>query len=130
VSTNDEVLEAAATLVEAFARGDLEAYFACFEPGASFVFHTTDRPLLSTEAYREEWARWVREDGLQILRARSSGQHVQDLGDVAVFLHDVETVTATSAAEATIHERETIVFRRQRDGSWKAVHEHLSPAGG
>jgi ketosteroid isomerase-like protein len=129
VSTTDDVLAAASTLVDAFARGDLEAYFGCFEPGASFLFHTTDRPLLSTEAYREEWARWVRDDGLRILSARSSGQHVQDLGDVAVFLHEVETVVSTTGGEETIAERETIVFRRQPDGSWKAVHEHLSPAG-
>ena len=25
-------------------------------------------------------------------------------------------------------ERETIVFARQQDGGWLAVHEHLSPA--
>jgi hypothetical protein len=54
----------------------------------------------------------------QVLEA--ADRLVADLGDTAVFAHDVET----------LHERETIVFARQDDGNLLAVHEHLSPAGG
>ena len=54
---------------------------------------------------------------------------VQDLGDTAVFTHDVRTHLSTFSGEETLHERETIVFARQEDGNWLAVHEHLSPAG-
>ena len=32
------------------------------------------------------------------------------------------------AGEETLHERETIVFAREEDGRWLAVHEHLSAA--
>jgi ketosteroid isomerase-like protein len=54
-------------LVAAFGRGDLEAYFACFSEDATFLFHTTDRLLGSLEEYRQEWARWVRDDGFQVV---------------------------------------------------------------
>jgi ketosteroid isomerase-like protein len=33
-----------------------------------------------------------------------------------------------SETETEQGERETIVFRREPDGRWLAVHEHLSPA--
>ena len=40
--------------------------------------------------------------------------------------HRVDTRIATHQGEAELHERETIVFRRD-DGRWSAIHEHLSP---
>ena len=42
------------------------AYFAHFHPDATFLFHTTDRRLTSTEEYRQEWAQWVAEDGFAV----------------------------------------------------------------
>jgi ketosteroid isomerase-like protein len=73
----------------------------------------------------------VREEGFEVLECHSSGRRVQELGDVAVFTHDVETRVSTLAGgEETLRERETIVFVRQDEGSWLAVHEHLSPAAG
>jgi hypothetical protein len=39
----------------------------------------------------------------------------------------VTTLVRTSAGEQTVHERESIVFCRRSDGTWTAVHEHLSP---
>lgn len=53
---------------------------------------------------------------------------MQDLGETAVFTHDVETRVSTRDGEETLRERETIVFARQADGDRLAVHEHLSPA--
>jgi ketosteroid isomerase-like protein len=50
------------------------------------------------------------------------------LGDAAVIVHDVVTDVETRAGAETLRERETIVFARQGDGRWLAVHEHLSPA--
>lgn len=55
-------------------------------------------------------------------------RRVQDLGDAAVFTHDVRTRVRMPAGEETLHERETIVFAREEDGRWLAVHEHLSAA--
>jgi ketosteroid isomerase-like protein len=122
-----EVRAAAEALVSAFGRGDLEAYFGCFAADATFLFHTTDRLLTSTEEYRREWARWVTDDGFQVVDCESTDAVVQILGDTGVFTHRVRTTVRTNDGEDVLHERETIVFAR-RDGRWLGVHEHLSPA--
>lgn len=126
--TQDEVLTAAGQLVEAFASHDTTAYFASFAPDATFVFHTHAVPLGDRAAYRELWTAWER-DGFRVLSCSSSEQRVQVLGaDVAVFSHRVHTVLRTGDGQEAVDERETIVFQRQTDGEWLAVHEHLSPA--
>lgn len=123
-----EVREAAAALVDAFGRGDLEAYFACFDDDATFLFHTTDRLLPSTAEFRREWNRWVEEDDFRVLACETARTTVQDLGGIAVLTHEVRTTVSTRAGQEQLHERETIVFRRSDAGRWLAVHEHLSPA--
>jgi len=130
VSADDEVRRAAEALVSAFGSGDLDAYFGCFADDATFLFHTTDRLLTSTEAYRREWARWAAEDGFRVLDCTTTDSVVQVLGETAVVTHRVRTTVATDEGESVLHERETIVFARQDDGRWLAVHEHLSPAPG
>ena len=123
-----QVLEAADQLVTAFGEGRVDDYFACFHPEATFIFYTTDRRLESTAEWRLMWDRLVCEDDFRVLECFSRERRVQDLGDSAVFTHDVETLISTRSGEETLHERETIVFARQEDGGWLAVHEHLSPA--
>ncbi len=123
-----QVLEAADRLVGAFGDGRVEEYFACFHPRATFVFYTTDRRLESTAEWRELWDTLERDEGFEVLECNSRGRRVQDLGDTAVFTHDVRTRVSTHAGEETLHERETIVFAREESGNWLAVHEHLSPA--
>jgi ketosteroid isomerase-like protein len=123
-----QVLEAADRLVGAFGEGRVEEYFACFHPRATFVFYTTDHRLESTAEWRELWDSLERDEGFEVLECRSLERRVQDLGDTAVFTHDVRTRVSTHAGEETLHERETIVFAREEDGGWLAVHEHLSPA--
>lgn len=120
------MLAAAERLVGAFAAGDVTDYFDCFDPDATFVFHTSPRRLDSRAEYQNEWSAWERDDGFRVVSCRSSGQQVQLYGDLAVFTHDVDTVVSTSAGEDELRERETIVFRRTQTG-WLAVHEHLSP---
>jgi ketosteroid isomerase-like protein len=127
VSTPEQVLDAAAEVVAAFGSGDLDEYFASFADDATFVFQGTDRVLTSRDEYRAEWASWERADGFRVLACTSSEQRVQDLGDVAVFTHRVRTLVSSGGADAELHERETIVFRRDGDGRWVAVHEHLPP---
>ena len=122
------VRAAAEALVAAFGRNDLDAYFACFSEDATFLFHTTDRLLTSTAEYRRLWDEWVREDGFRMVDCATSGTTVQDHGDWAVLTHTVRTTVATSTGRSELHERETVVFRREDDGRWLAVHEHLSPA--
>jgi uncharacterized protein (TIGR02246 family) len=124
----EEVLAAAAALVDAFGRHDTAAYFACFAPDATFCFYTAPERLGSRRAYEELWARWEREDGFHVVSCRSDSPQVQLLGETAVFTHAVATEVETHAGREKVQERETIVFSRDADGRWLAVHEHLSPA--
>jgi ketosteroid isomerase-like protein len=130
VSAEDEVRRAAESLVAAFGTGNLDVYFGCFAHDASFLFHSTDRLLRSTDEYRREWARWVADDDFRVLGCETTDTVVQMLGDTAVLTHRVRTTVATREGEDVLHERETIVFARQDDGRWLGVHEHLSPAPG
>ncbi|MFP5373088.1 MAG: YybH family protein [Actinomycetes bacterium] len=127
-SAVEEVRQAADALVAAFGRGDLDAYFACFSADATFLFHSTDALIPSTADYRCEWARWEDEQGYGVLDCTTSDTDVRLHGDTAVLTHRVRTLVTASGATSVLHERETIVFRRQPDGRWLAVHEHLSPA--
>ena len=126
----DEVRAAANALISAFGAHDTEGYFHAFRPDASFVFYTSPERLESRAAYREEWERWEREDGFHVLDCASSDQMVQVVGGAAVFTHSLATRIRLDAGEESVRERETIVFAREHDGSWLAVHEHLSPDPG
>ena len=129
MSPEEEVRRAADVLVAAFGSGDLEAYFGSFADDSTFLFHTTDRLLPSTEEYRQEWARWIAEDGFRVLDCSTLDTEIQLFEDVAVLTHRVRTTVSSSAGTEVLRERETIVFAR-RDGRWLAVHELLSPAPG
>lgn len=123
-----EVLAAAARLVARFGAHDSDGYFACFAPEASFLFHNHPHRLDSREAYRALWRQWESRDGFRVLGCASFDGAVQRLGpDIALFTHRVETRLSLGGAEQMAQERENILFQRQADGCWLAVHEHLSP---
>jgi ketosteroid isomerase-like protein len=128
MSAAEDVLRTAAELVARFGAHDTEGYFAAFAPDASFIFHSTPAILTSRAAYRDLWALWEARDGFRVLGCHSTEQRVTVHGDSAIFTHRVTTRLAFGAEESTAEERETIVFHRQEDGAWLAVHEHLSPA--
>ncbi|WP_433363686.1 YybH family protein [Actinoplanes sp. CA-142083] len=121
-----DVLQAARNLVEAFAAHNTEAYFGSFAADATFIFHTHETPLRSRSDYEQIWYGWE-QSGFHVRSCESSDQNVQHFGDIAVFTHRVRTVVFLDGAEQTLNERETIVFHREADGRWLAVHEHLSP---
>ncbi len=127
MNDHDQVLKAAAELVAAFAANDREAYFGAFSADASFVFHTLEQPLLSHDAYQTLWDNWRADDGFEVISCTSSNAFVSLQGDVAIFIHDVATELRLQGALLFSQERETIVFRKQREsGPWLACHEHLS----
>ena len=123
--SDDQVLEAAAGIVGAFAATDTDRYFAAFAPDASFVFHTEPARLDSRDGYEVLWAGWLAE-GWRVIACGSTNQHVTAFPGGAVFVHDVATTVALPDGEDSYLERETIVFRYS-DGGLIAVHEHLSP---
>lgn len=127
MNAKESVLAAADALVAAFAANDLDAYFGAFAPGASFIFHSAPERLMSRAAYRAEWDSWVAGADFRIVDCRSANRELQFVDAVALFMHDVDTTISTRDGEATLAERETIVFRRDEAGRWLAWHEHLSP---
>lgn len=127
MSVRDEVLAAAAAIVDDFGHHRTEEYFAGFAPDATFVFYTHTARLDSRADYEALWASWETSDGFRVHGCRSRAQNVQVIGDLAaVFTHYVESDVEFGGEVSTIRERETIVFER-RNGSWLAIHEHLSP---
>ncbi|TJY69545.1 DUF4440 domain-containing protein [Arthrobacter sp. CAU 1506] len=122
----EQVKDAAANIVSAFAATDTDRYFAGFAPEASFVFHTEQDRLEGRAAYESLWAEWLN-DGWRVVDCQSSNQHVTVFPGGAVFVHDVATTVALPDGEDSYRERETIVFRHDADGRLVAVHEHLSP---
>ena len=54
-------------------------------------------------------------------------RHIQIVGNDAFVSSGIETFTvAAGEARPTVSARFTDVFQRQKDGSWKIVHEHVS----
>jgi ketosteroid isomerase-like protein len=128
MSDESAVLAAADACIGAFGRHDRDAYFATFAPDATFIFHTTPTVLASRAEWEREWDRLVAEDGFRVLACESHDRRVQMLAPgAAVFSHRVLTRSTSRDGGLETDERETIVFQRQPDGSWLAVHEHLSP---
>lgn len=125
--TEAEVLAAADRLVAAFAATDTDAYFGCFTPDATFVFHPERERLGDRAAYERLWAGWTA-SGWRVRSCISTDRLVQTFGGTAVFSHTVRTVTVSDpgAEPDATTERETIVFVRDGDHV-RAVHEHLSP---
>jgi uncharacterized protein (TIGR02246 family) len=124
-SAESQVRLAAAELVAAFGAHDTERYFAAFTEDATFLFHTAAAPLRSRAEYEAVWKSWEA-DGFHVLGCVTTDTQVQVLGtDAAVLTHHVRT--RLTGEETEQRERETIVFRREPDGRWLGVHEHLSP---
>jgi ketosteroid isomerase-like protein len=124
--TSDEVMRAAAAIVDAFSETDGTRYFACFAPDATFCFYPEPARLDDRASYERLWGQWT-SDGWSVRDCTSSNQLVQTFPGGAVFSHDVATTVATADGDEDLRERETIVFRSDDDGLI-AIHEHLSPA--
>ena len=125
----DQIQSAAAHLVAAFGRHDTRAYFACFAPDATFVFHAHDTILNSRADYESLWASWERDLGFKVISCLSHDPQVQVCQGVGILRHIVTTHIHTNDSEQVVQERETIVFAQNSQGEWLGVHEHLSLLG-
>lgn len=121
----EEIRRAAELLMEAFSTGDEDGYFDCFHPDATFLFHGVDA-IGSRDEYRALVRTWKDEHGFRVLSSASHDPDVRVFGDTAILTHRVTTAQMWDGEESTLHERESIVFQRQGDGRWLAIHEHLS----
>ena len=128
MSAIDDVKKTAADLVGHFGSSRVSDYFACFSESADFIFYTHTERLKSRKAYEDLWKTWEAEMNFKVLSCTSTNQDVRLVGDnVAIFTHNVSTEVSTNDGVDTVLERETIVFELI-NGSWIAIHEHLSPA--
>lgn len=128
--TEHDVLEAAANIVKAFAATNTKEYFAGFAADASFIFHPEATRLDDRASYEKLWDSWLAE-GWKVTDCTSTEQLVQVFAGGAVFSHTVATAVRSgldpeSYSPDSYVERESIIFRREADGSLIAIHEHLS----
>jgi uncharacterized protein (TIGR02246 family) len=124
----EEVRAAAERLMEAFSTGDEDGYFESFHPDATFLFHGVD-PIGSRDEYRALVRTWKDEHRFRVRSSTSHDPDIRAFGDTAILIHRVTTIQTWDGEESTLHERESIVFRRQGAGRWLAIHEHLSADG-
>jgi ketosteroid isomerase-like protein len=125
--SEEEAVEAAAVaLLDAFAANDRPRYFGAFLPEASFIFPIVDHVMVSRDAYAAEWQRWIDTDDFKVTGFQSLDRMIQVYGDVAIFIHRTITRSTDRGGERTLHERETIIFKKI-NGKWWAAHEHISP---
>lgn len=114
-----------------FTSGNVDAIMSQYADGAVMI--DASNPTLSTD--RKVQTGWAR----AFVSMKPSDYHVPDrhiqvVGPDAFISSGTEMFTIEAgAARPTISARFTDVFLRQRDGSWKIVHEHVSmpptPAG-
>src|SRR3981189_3296610 len=107
--TSVQVLTATDERIAAFAANDTTAYFACFTPDATFVFHPEDSRMNDRAAYETVWASWL-DSGWRVVSCISSDRLVQTFGNFAVLTHTCDTVTSVDGRETTLRERQSIVF--------------------
>jgi hypothetical protein len=107
-----------------FTTGDVNAIMRQYAAGA--VMFDASHPELSTD--RKVQTGWARD----FVSMKPADYHVPDrqiqlVGPDAFISSGTEVFTVEAgAARPTVSARFTDVFQRQRDGSWKIVHEHVS----
>ena len=127
--TDAEARRIAEQAEASFTTGDANAIMRQYANGA--VMFDASHPTWSTD--RNVQTGWARDFvSMKPQDYRVPDRQIQIVGPDAFISSGTETFTIESgAARPTIGARFTDVFQRQRDGSWKIVHEHVSlpPAG-
>jgi hypothetical protein len=123
--TIGEVRAAAERLMEAFSTGTRTATSAASIRMPRSLFHGVE-PIGSRDEYRALVRTWKDEHGFQVLSPTSHDPDVRVFDDTAILTHGVTTVQMWDGEESNLHERGSIVFQRQGEGRWLAIHEYLS----
>ena len=123
------VTEAEATAVAeraeaSFTTGNVDAIMAQYANGAVMIDASNAAP--STD--RKMQTGWAKAFvSMKPTDYHVPDRHIQLLGPDAFISSGTEMATIEAgAARPTISARFSDVFQRQRDGSWKIVHEHVS----
>jgi ketosteroid isomerase-like protein len=127
--THSPVTEAEASSIAeraeaSFTTGDVNAIMNQYANGA-VMFDASHAALSTDRKVQTGWAR-------AFVSMTPTGYHVPDrhiqiVGPDAFVSSGTEVFTVQAgSATPTVSARFTDVFQRQRDGSWKIVHEHVS----
>ena len=114
-----------------FTSGDTKAIMAQY--AANAVMIDASAPVPSTD--RKVQTGWAQSFvSMKPAEDHVPDRHIQIVGPDAFVSSGTETFTVEAGvARPTVSARFTDVFQRQKDGSWKIVHEHVSvppPASG
>jgi ketosteroid isomerase-like protein len=123
------VTEAEATAIAeraeaSFTTGDVNAVMRQYANGAVMI--DASNPAPSTD--RKVQTGWAQSFvSLKPANYRVPDRHIQIVGPDAFVSSGTEIFTVqVGAATPTFSGRFTDVFQRQKDGSWKIIHEHVS----
>ena len=122
--TNDEATRIAEQAEASFTSGDLNAIMSHYANGA-VMFDASHAGLTTDRKVQASWAQ-------SFISMKPADYHVPDrqvqiLGPDAFISSGTEVFTvAAGAARPTVSARFTDIFKRQKDGSWKIVNEHVS----
>jgi hypothetical protein len=107
-----------------FTTGDAKAIMAQYAVNAVMIDAATAAP----SADRKVQTGWANNFiSMKPADYRVIDRHIQLLGGDAFVSSGIETFTvAAGEARPTVSARFSDVFQRQKDGSWKIVHEHVS----
>jgi hypothetical protein len=107
-----------------FTTGDIKAIMAQYANNAVMIDAATPNP----SADRKVQTGWANNFvSMKPADYRVVGRHIQLVGGDAFVSSGIETFTvAAGEARPTVSARFSDVFQRQKDGSWKIVHEHVS----
>ena len=128
-SGNPPVTEAqAAKIAEqaeaSFTTGDVKAIMAQYGDKAVMIDAASPNPSADRKV-QTGWAQAFA--SMQPADYKVVDRHIQLIDGDAFISSGIETFTvAAGAARPTVSARFSDVFQRQKDGSWKIVHEHVS----
>lgn len=123
------VTEAAATAIAeraetSFTTGDPGAIMNQYAEGAVMIDASSPAPSTDRKV-QTGWAKAF--VSMKPADYRVPDRHIQIVGPDAFVSSGTEIFTVEAgSARPTVSARFTDVFQRQRDGSWKIVHEHVS----
>ena len=122
--TEAQARQIAETAEASFTTGDVDRVMAQYSEKAVMIDAADPTPSVDRKT-QTGWARnFV---SMQPRDYTVPDRHIQLLGPDAFVSSGTETFTvAAGTARPTVSARFTDVFQRQKDGSWKIVHEHVS----
>jgi len=122
--TEAEAVRIAETAESSFTTGNVDAIMSHYAEGAAMIDAGDTTPSTDRKVQTGWAANFV---SMKPADFRVVDRRIQLIGNDAFVSSGFETFTvAAGEARPTVSARFSDVFQRQKDGSWKIVHEHVS----